>query len=153
MILKPASWSISPRALHSLNVFLIKLTSFPILIVISLYERYFSAGQKIRQSGKGATQTLFNSLPRHMPFIESIVGTPAGNMYGAIFEVEFAPELDPFDGESDDEQPSIHSVVSHDSLRSARRRLHLPPRPPFPKSFNGLPLLSPLPSPKPTKRG
>ncbi|KAJ3778190.1 hypothetical protein FB446DRAFT_714626 [Lentinula raphanica] len=43
LILKPASWIVSPRALHPLNVLLInKLTCFPILLVIGIYERYLA---------------------------------------------------------------------------------------------------------------
>ncbi|KAF8962728.1 hypothetical protein BDZ97DRAFT_1920296 [Flammula alnicola] len=34
VILKPASWFLTPRALHSFNVFLIKLTSLPQLVII-----------------------------------------------------------------------------------------------------------------------
>ncbi|WWC89900.1 uncharacterized protein L201_004829 [Kwoniella dendrophila CBS 6074] len=39
-ILVPLSWICSPRTLHRINVFAIRLTSFPILIGISAYERY-----------------------------------------------------------------------------------------------------------------
>ncbi|OCF36454.1 nonselective cation channel [Kwoniella heveanensis BCC8398] len=39
-ILVPLSWVCSPRTLHRINVFAIRLTSFPILIGISAYERY-----------------------------------------------------------------------------------------------------------------
>ncbi|OCF71722.1 nonselective cation channel [Kwoniella mangroviensis CBS 8886] len=39
-ILVPLSWFCSPRTLHRINVFAIRLTSFPILIAISAYERY-----------------------------------------------------------------------------------------------------------------
>nr|XP_019013635.1 nonselective cation channel [Kwoniella pini CBS 10737]OCF52416.1 nonselective cation channel [Kwoniella pini CBS 10737] len=39
-ILVPLSWICSPRTLHRINVFAIRLTSFPILIAISAYERY-----------------------------------------------------------------------------------------------------------------
>ncbi|WVF72035.1 hypothetical protein IAT40_006847 [Kwoniella sp. CBS 6097] len=39
-ILVPLSWVCSPRTLHRINVFAIRLTSFPILVGISAYERY-----------------------------------------------------------------------------------------------------------------
>ncbi|OXG91252.1 nonselective cation channel [Cryptococcus neoformans D17-1] len=39
-ILVPLSWTVSARTLHRINVFAIRLTSFPILIAISAYERY-----------------------------------------------------------------------------------------------------------------
>ncbi|KAJ7707806.1 hypothetical protein B0H17DRAFT_1034111 [Mycena rosella] len=65
-LLKPASWIVSPRTLHSLNVFLIKITSFPILIAIGIYERYFADGQILRESSRDAAHTIFNSLPRQI---------------------------------------------------------------------------------------
>ena len=37
ILLKPASWVLTPRALHTFNVFLIKITSLPQLIVIGTY--------------------------------------------------------------------------------------------------------------------
>ncbi|ODN98517.1 nonselective cation channel [Cryptococcus wingfieldii CBS 7118] len=39
-LLVPISWVVSARTLHRVNVFAIRLTSFPILISISAYERY-----------------------------------------------------------------------------------------------------------------
>ncbi|WVW82960.1 hypothetical protein I302_104976 [Kwoniella bestiolae CBS 10118] len=39
-VLVPLSWVCSPRTLHRINVFAIRLTSFPILFAISAYERY-----------------------------------------------------------------------------------------------------------------
>ncbi|KAL7424047.1 hypothetical protein Q5752_001632 [Cryptotrichosporon argae] len=39
-VLGPLSWVLSPRALHRTNVFLIRVTNFPILFAISAYERY-----------------------------------------------------------------------------------------------------------------
>ncbi|WVQ98885.1 hypothetical protein IAU59_006016 [Kwoniella sp. CBS 9459] len=39
-VLVPLSWVCSPRTLHRINVFAIRLTSFPILVGISAYERY-----------------------------------------------------------------------------------------------------------------
>nr|ODN95119.1 nonselective cation channel [Cryptococcus depauperatus CBS 7855] len=39
-ILVPLGWYASPRTFHRINVFAIRLTSFPVLIAISAYERY-----------------------------------------------------------------------------------------------------------------
>ncbi|KAF9466490.1 receptor-activated Ca2+-permeable cation channel [Collybia nuda] len=124
MILKPASFVLSPRALHSFNVFLIKLTSLPILIIIGLYERYFAAGQRLRESGIGAAQSLFNSLPRHiknMPLVEALVGSTTNELYEAIFDVEISSEFEFFE-ESDDEFHTLRSLHSRENLR-------LPPSP------------------------
>ncbi|KAF9024917.1 hypothetical protein BDZ89DRAFT_1161975 [Hymenopellis radicata] len=133
VILKPSSWFLSPRALHSVNVFLIKLTSFPILVVIGLYERHFASGQKFRESGKGAAHTLFNSLPRHiknMPLIEALVGSASSDLYEAIFDVEedhASGVIDIFD-ESDDEFPVPHlrSYHSRENLDAGYGRSRRP---------------------------
>lgn len=121
MILKPSSWFLSPRALHSVNVFLIKLTSFPSLVIIGLYERYFASGQRFRETGKGAAQSLFNSLPRHiknMPLVEALVGSASNDLYEAIFDVQednASGVMDIFD-ESDDELPHLRSYHSRENI-------------------------------------
>ncbi|KAJ7650403.1 receptor-activated Ca2+-permeable cation channel [Roridomyces roridus] len=127
-ILKPASWVVSPRTLHSLNVFLIKLTSFPILLVIGCYERYFAAGQIIRESSKDAAQTLFNSLPRgikNIPIFEALVGSTSNNLYDAIFDIDTPAGVGLFEDSDDDDVPHLRSVASRESLNSTpgvRRR-------------------------------
>ncbi|KAF7375030.1 hypothetical protein MSAN_00389100 [Mycena sanguinolenta] len=126
VLLKPASYFVTPRTLHTLNVFLIKATSFPILVVIGLYERYFAAGQILRESSVDAAHTLFNSLPRqikNMPFVEALVGSTSSNLYEAIFELDdpMGPELfDESDGEED--FPQLRSVASHDTFTERVRR-------------------------------
>ncbi|KAK7032991.1 hypothetical protein R3P38DRAFT_778928 [Favolaschia claudopus] len=140
-VLKPASYVVTPRTLHTLNVFLIKSTSFPILIVIGLYERYFAAGQSLRETSVDAAHTLFNSLPRqikNMPFVEALVGSTSNNLYEAIFELEgsIGPPLFEESDEEEDNHPQLRSVASHESLPSAgvRRqpsRVSLAPPSPF----------------------
>ncbi|KAJ7659964.1 receptor-activated Ca2+-permeable cation channel [Mycena rosella] len=119
-LLKPASWIVSPRTLHSLNVFLIKITSFPILIAIGVYERYFADGQILRESSRDAAHTIFNSLPRqikNIPLLEALVGSTSSDLYEAIFEIDVAPGADLFD-ESDEEFPQLRSVASRDTMTS-----------------------------------
>ncbi|GLB40556.1 putative receptor-activated Ca2 -permeable cation channel [Lyophyllum shimeji] len=118
VILKPATFILSPRALHSLNVFLIRLTSFPTLILIGIYERYFAAGQRFAETGREAAQTLFNSLPRHikhMPLMEALVGSSSNDVYEAIFEVDVTSEIDPFE-DSDEEGPFLRSFHSQENV-------------------------------------
>ena len=72
----------SPRRLHSANVFLIKLTTFPILIIIGVYERFLAAGREWRETGRDSP-SLFTSLPRqlkNMPILEGLVGTRAEDL-------------------------------------------------------------------------
>ncbi|KAF8207580.1 hypothetical protein K438DRAFT_1815254 [Mycena galopus ATCC 62051] len=131
-VLKPASYVVTPRTLHTLNVLLIKTTSFPILVVIGLYERYFAAGQKLRESSLDAAHTLFNSLPRqikNMPFVEALVGSTSSNLYEAIFELDGPTGTGLFD-ESDDEDafPQLRSVASRDTITSAEQVRRRPSR-------------------------
>ncbi|KAF8896600.1 receptor-activated Ca2+-permeable cation channel [Infundibulicybe gibba] len=133
LILKPASWFLSPRALHTVNVFLIRLTSLPILVIIGVYERHFAVGQKFRESSKGAAQSLINSLPRqikNIPLIEALVGSSSNDLYDAIFDIDAPPESGLFYDSDDDFQAGIRSFPSRDNMRAAgsptprsRRRL------------------------------
>ncbi|KAG2147693.1 hypothetical protein DEU56DRAFT_785454 [Suillus clintonianus] len=106
IILKPASYILSPRSLHSANVFLMKLTSFPVLIAIAMYERHLATEQRLRESGKGSARSLYHSIPRHiknMPFVDYFVGSKSADLYEAIFEVEDSRDFGLFDDSEDDE--------------------------------------------------
>ncbi|KDR76350.1 hypothetical protein GALMADRAFT_247756 [Galerina marginata CBS 339.88] len=124
-ILKPSSWFLSPRALHSFNVFLIKLTSLPQLVIIGTYERHLASGRKLRESGKDAAQSLFNSLPRHiknMPLLEAIVGSSSNDLFDAIFDVHVEDADYDIFGESDAEVefPTLRSMYSRENVRGDR---------------------------------
>ncbi|KAF9485221.1 receptor-activated Ca2+-permeable cation channel [Pholiota conissans] len=126
VILKPASWFLTPRALHSVNVFLIKLTSLPQLVIIGLYERYWKTGQSLRESSKDAAHSLFNSLPRHiknMPLMEALVGSASNDLYDAIFDVEIDDEDYHIfeDSDAGHEAPQLWSVHSQENLRGGAR--------------------------------
>ena len=127
LILKPASWFLTPRALHSANVFLIKVTSLPQLVIIALYERHWAAGSSLRESSKDAAQSLFNSLPshiKHMPLIEALVGSTSNDVFDAIFDVDVDEhDYDIFD-DSDDEQnfPHLRSLHSRENMHGRETR-------------------------------
>ena len=149
MILWPLSWVLTPRALHTVNVFLIKLTvmfqsshlhsivadtviqSFPQLILIAVYERYLREGQKWRES---STDT-FNLLSRRMknvPFLEHIVGSSTTDLYDAIFDVEVTDiaGLGIFDDDDDDaadDRAELRSIASREDAHDTSA----PPPPPF----------------------
>ncbi|KAF8737604.1 hypothetical protein AX14_012600 [Amanita brunnescens Koide BX004] len=83
LLLKPASWFLSPRALHSFNVFLIRLTSLPILVVIRTYECYLADGRFLRETRKDTAHSLLSKLPRRIktsPFVEALVGSTASDL-------------------------------------------------------------------------
>ncbi|KAF8240728.1 receptor-activated Ca2+-permeable cation channel [Tricholoma matsutake] len=153
LILKPATFILSPRALHTMNVFLIKLTNLPTLLVIAIYERYFTEGSRLRKSSMGAAYTLFHSLPRHikhMPLVEALVGSSTNELYDAIFDVELTSEFDPFeDGhENNRDIPVIRSVNSRENLSVNVRSRQATPSP-TPRSRRRK---SPVPSIGPSPR-
>ncbi|KAJ3573130.1 hypothetical protein NP233_g2622 [Leucocoprinus birnbaumii] len=110
VILKPASWFLSPKALHRANVFLIRLTSLPQLIFIAIYERYLRSGQKARQSIKETASTsIFLNLPRHiknMPLLEALLGSSTNDLYDAILDMELDDDYDIF-AEYEDEEGNL----------------------------------------------
>jgi len=84
LILKPSSYILSPRSLHSLNVFLIKLTNLPFLLVIGAYERHVTF---VKDSGKDGSPSVFRHI-KNLPFVEALVGSTSADVYDAIFELE-----------------------------------------------------------------
>ncbi|KAM5537199.1 hypothetical protein V8D89_009132 [Ganoderma adspersum] len=146
-VLWPLTFVLSPRALHSTNVFLIKLTSFPQLIVIAIYERFLARGQKWRQAGSERAHNLYNSFSRsvkHMPLLD-FLGSSTMDVHEAIFDVDFQGDEDDLfaDDENGDGLDQLHDFpapalalegsvrgsTSHESL-SLRHRpsgSHTPP--------------------------
>ncbi|CCA70295.1 hypothetical protein PIIN_04234 [Serendipita indica DSM 11827] len=90
-LLAPLTLFASPRTLHSVNVFLIRLTSFPILIAISIYERYLAPGRRFFENSKTRANAFINSLPRHIktvPLIDALVRSSGTDLLEAIFEID-----------------------------------------------------------------
>ena len=148
LILKPASWFFSPRLFHTINVFLIKLTSLPQLILISLYERRLASDKKIHISGKDGAQSFFNnlSMARHiknMPLMEALTGSSIYDLFQAIFDVELDEEdyglfVDESDGEAD--LAALNSFHSMENLRDGRRSSPVPKiRTRYPSSLGDTP--------------
>ncbi|KAL1724237.1 hypothetical protein EV715DRAFT_244703 [Schizophyllum commune] len=131
VLLKPFSYVLSPRRLHSANVFLIKLTTFPILIIIGVYERFLAAGREWRETGRDSP-SLFSSLPRqlkNMPILEGLVGTRAEDLVEAIFDVDEEHDDDLFQSSNEeDEEPQGRSYYgSREHSRTPTRGLASPP--------------------------
>ncbi|GJJ08340.1 hypothetical protein Clacol_002551 [Clathrus columnatus] len=77
-ILAPLSWFVSPRKLHTANVFLIRVTSFPVLLIIAAYERHVApaSGSTLRWRSTKVAKYLAHRLPRKSAtLIEAIVAT------------------------------------------------------------------------------
>lgn len=132
IILWPLSFVLSPRSLHSANVFLIRLTSFPTLIVIWIYERYLAQGQW-RDNSPDAANSMYSRFTRKMKSLPlfDLLGTHSTDIYDAIFDVEMSHDTDIF-FDSEDEMPASHFLSSHDSLH-------------FPPSHGTAPQTAPIP--------
>ncbi|KAI0312291.1 hypothetical protein OF83DRAFT_1166026 [Amylostereum chailletii] len=124
-ILWPASFALTPRALHTANVFLIRLTSFPILITIHIYERFMLTHASLWGSTQTTAQTLYHSLPRALkalPLLDSLMRPNSSSVYEALFEVETeladdADDADPFGSDGEDDHVGLHSWTSRERER------------------------------------
>ncbi|KAG8748125.1 hypothetical protein FRC10_008858 [Ceratobasidium sp. 414] len=93
LFLYPLSTCLSPRHLHTVNVLLIRITSFPQLLIIGVYERFFAPDSKYITTSKGTSSSIFDSLPRHFKFVETFVGSSKDDVMDAIFEVDVPPNV------------------------------------------------------------
>ncbi|KAI0034203.1 receptor-activated Ca2+-permeable cation channel [Vararia minispora EC-137] len=129
-ILWPASFVLSPRALHTANVFLLRLTTFPILIVIHLYERFKLTHNSLWESLQWAMHSMYNSLPRPLksiPVLDTLMRPDSNSIYDAIFDVETDLEnegdVDLFGSDAGRDHVGLHSWTSR---RSAAEEAAVP---------------------------
>ncbi|KAJ9114907.1 hypothetical protein QFC20_001280 [Naganishia adeliensis] len=83
IVISPLSWVLNPHALHRLNVFAIRVTSFPILLAISLWERYQwrLSGKSVRLSdGRVAKSGARQGL------VDGFLGSTSENLIANLFE-------------------------------------------------------------------
>ncbi|KAL1726221.1 hypothetical protein EV714DRAFT_255095 [Schizophyllum commune] len=90
-VMFPLSFILTPRWFHKVNVFCIRLTSFPILLGIALYERQAKKhGTTTFSDTLSATvERIFDALPRQitrLSIFEGFAGADGG--IEAIFEIE-----------------------------------------------------------------
>jgi len=119
ILLFPLSRLVSPRTLHRANVLLMRITSFPILLTIAVYERLFARGQKWRESSQDAGKSLMAILPKpikHSALFEAIIGSNTKDLLEAIFSVDISGEPAFFDEETTDEVPMLRSYNSHEHI-------------------------------------
>ncbi|KAI6023901.1 hypothetical protein BKA83DRAFT_4265794 [Pisolithus microcarpus] len=89
-ILFPASYVLSARWFHKINVLLIRVTNFPILLAIAWYERQrkLSNSRGFYDTVSAAAETLYDRLPRplkRLSLFEGLAGSDAD--IDIIFEV------------------------------------------------------------------
>ncbi|TFK79738.1 hypothetical protein K466DRAFT_667994 [Polyporus arcularius HHB13444] len=123
-IMLPASYTLTPRWFHKVNVFMIRLTSFPILLCIALYERQAkrSGSFTFYETVTAAAEKIFDTLPRHLKrltFFEGLTGPEAD--IDAIFELEEELEDSALDMEETDDVPPIGANRRRFSQVSRRR--------------------------------
>ncbi|KAL0953781.1 hypothetical protein HGRIS_004965 [Hohenbuehelia grisea] len=90
-IMLPASYILSPRWFHKVNVFMIRATSFPVLLIIAFYERQAKKTGSVGfyDTFSATAERVFETLPRHlkrMTFFEGLAGADAD--IDAVFEIE-----------------------------------------------------------------
>ncbi|KAI0731341.1 hypothetical protein C8Q76DRAFT_612655 [Earliella scabrosa] len=123
-IMLPASYILTPRWFHKVNVFMIRLTSFPILLCIAVYERQAksSGAFTFYETVSAAAEKIFDTLPRHLKrltFFEGLSGPDAD--IDAIFELEDElMEESALDMEETDDVPPI--AIAQRRLSQASRR-------------------------------
>ncbi|CAL1715034.1 unnamed protein product [Somion occarium] len=91
-IMLPASYILSPRWFHKVNVFMIRVTSFPILLLIAGYERQAKRTGAITfyDTITAAAEKVLDTLPRSLKRMTLFEGLMAGSdaEIDAIFELE-----------------------------------------------------------------
>ncbi|KAJ7155368.1 receptor-activated Ca2+-permeable cation channel [Mycena crocata] len=90
-VMLPASYILSPRWFHKVNVFMIRTTSFPILLIISLYERQAKKNgtTNIYETMTVVTERMLETLPRRfklLNFFEGLAGSDSD--IDTVFEIE-----------------------------------------------------------------
>ncbi|KZO94176.1 hypothetical protein CALVIDRAFT_528947 [Calocera viscosa TUFC12733] len=158
-VLWPLSRFLSPRALHTINVFLIRSTdqALPILIVIGTYERYFAPRSTFLDARRSSGwANLF--LPRHfkkIAFVEAFIGSNNNDLLTAVFQVVAPPgEITSLDEEEEDhfeEIPTIHAPLPDPETPKSTT---FPPQPPapFPSLLRSPSSRSPSPGPRELNR-
>ncbi|KIJ55272.1 hypothetical protein M422DRAFT_23881 [Sphaerobolus stellatus SS14] len=116
VVMLPASYIFTPRWFHKVNVFMIRLTSFPILLAISLYERHKAEAGAFTfyEHVSMGVERVFDMLPKPLKRIsifERFAGP--GAEIDAVFDIE-----DELANENDD---GFDMLMQTTSPRKARR--------------------------------
>ncbi|PVF92813.1 hypothetical protein CPB86DRAFT_809214 [Serendipita vermifera] len=130
-IMFPASYILSPRWFHKVNVFMIRVCAAPVLLAITFYERETAnlPGTTFSDRVHLATDRLFDSLPRRfrrMTFFEGLAGN--GPDIDAVFQI--ADEIGQSALEMDDGSQHSEFVVQPPSDPVPQQR-------PRERSFSG----------------
>ncbi|KAH7890816.1 hypothetical protein F5I97DRAFT_1838990 [Phlebopus sp. FC_14] len=138
-ILLPSSYILSPRWFHKVNVFMIRATNFPILLVIAWYERQSKKSGSIGfyETISSAAEKIIDTLPRSLKRVSLFEGLAGlGSDIDVIFDIQDDMDnaVDTTDFGEAVIQPTIQRRVSrksdHRSSRSSLRPLAVAKEPP-----------------------
>ncbi|KDQ19429.1 hypothetical protein BOTBODRAFT_170530 [Botryobasidium botryosum FD-172 SS1] len=112
VIMVPASFVLTPRWFHKVNVFLIRVTSCPILLIIALFERRWESDRPttLMEVISRVTEAIRDILPRwlvRLNFFEGIAGSGAD--IDSIFKVEDELKAEELLSLMDDDQSPTES--------------------------------------------
>ncbi|KAK0202576.1 hypothetical protein DFS33DRAFT_1374610 [Desarmillaria ectypa] len=116
-IMLPASYILTPRWFHKVNVFMIRATSFPILLTIALYERQakFHGTTGFSETFTVAAEKVYDTLPKGLKWLALFEGlTRSDADIDAIFEIE---------DELNTSALETYPYVSNGSLPSRQHRI------------------------------
>ncbi|KAL7409126.1 hypothetical protein BDY24DRAFT_367278 [Mrakia frigida] len=89
LLMFPMKFFLSPRWFHKVNVTLIRISAFPILLAISVYERQVFQRSSFWDGLSNKLENFIETLPRafqHIPFVDGLVGT--SSEIEQVFEIE-----------------------------------------------------------------
>jgi len=129
-ILLPSSYVLSPRWFHKVNVFMIRATNFPILLIIAWYERQSKKNGSFGfyDTITSAAEKVFDTLPRslkRMSFFEGLVGS--GGDIDIIFEVEQEMDNSALDTGDYGELPPLDAIAQRRPSRKSDHETSLRP--------------------------
>ncbi|KAG7444990.1 uncharacterized protein BT62DRAFT_933403 [Guyanagaster necrorhizus] len=123
-IMLPARYILTPRWFHKVNVFMIRATSFPILLMIAFYERQakFYGTIGFSETFTVAAEKVYDTLPKGLKWLALFEGlTRSDADIDAIFEI---------DDELNSSALDTYPHVSNGSLLSSQNRNSTPSSPP-----------------------
>lgn len=122
LVMAPAKWILTPRWFHKINVFMVRATAAPILLIISLYERYepetLRSVLPFYKRIQAMADKIGDSLPRKLKNLTLLEG-----LVGSGKDVALAFEYRPDEGLDEEEEDDLEffgkTNVSQDEVHRA----------------------------------
>ncbi|EIW66012.1 hypothetical protein TREMEDRAFT_74835 [Tremella mesenterica DSM 1558] len=84
----PMSYILNPRWFHKVNVFMIRASNFPVLLIIGLYERQRYRDTTMMEQISDFAERYVGSLPRRLKSAAGFDNFGSHRDIGAVFEIE-----------------------------------------------------------------